>query len=53
MRLICAWCRKDLSDEKNSPEETPEEISYGICPECRVHFFPGSKESRQRKKVGG
>jgi hypothetical protein len=54
MRLVCAWCQKDISME-NSSGEISQDISYGICPTCRARFFPGSTDSPpppEREKGG-
>ena len=31
MRIVCAWCGKDMG-EKNGKGE--EEVTHGICEEC-------------------
>ncbi len=36
MRKICAWCKKEISENTELQFDT---ISHGICKECLVEFF--------------
>ena len=31
MRIVCAWCGKDMGEKKGNGEE---KITHGICQEC-------------------
>ena len=37
MKIVCAWCKKDMGIKKGGKKE---EISHGICKECYEKFFP-------------
>jgi PAS domain-containing protein len=36
MKVICAWCRSDMSNGNGGPES--DRVSHGICPDCRNTF---------------
>jgi DNA-directed RNA polymerase subunit RPC12/RpoP len=40
MKRICAWCGRDLDQER--PENQPR--THGLCPECRRRFFAVAKD---------
>jgi len=40
MRIVCAWCGKELG-EKEPLED--KRITHGICPECLAKYFPEKK----------
>ncbi len=33
MRIICAWCRRDMGTK---PGGKPQDVSHSCCPECVV-----------------
>jgi PAS domain-containing protein len=37
MKQICAWCNREISADSG---QSDNEISHGICEECRDYFFP-------------
>lgn len=45
MKVICAWCKTVIK------EGDDEKVSHGICPECRVKYFP-RKENKMEHILG-
>lgn len=48
---ICAWCKQIRNDkgywqavEQYIEEHSDAEFTHGICPECKLKFFPGSSK---------
>ena len=37
MKVVCAWCEKELVPEKG---QDVDRVSHGICDDCRNYFFP-------------
>jgi len=45
MKVICAWCKKDLGTEEG-PED---QISHGMCDECKVQFDEDLKKLKEER----
>jgi hypothetical protein len=45
MRIICAWCKKVISDPGNTTEE-----SHGCCPDC-VNTLQLEVEKLQKERI--
>jgi PAS domain-containing protein len=39
MKIICAWCQKALTEDRNPKAE----VSHGICPDCMENLFGPSR----------
>ena len=37
MKVVCAWCKKDLGEKEPLKDKS---ITHGICPECEAKYFP-------------
>lgn len=44
MKVICAWCKKDMGTKNGAPG-THNDVSHGICPECKARV---QEEIRQQ-----
>jgi hypothetical protein len=44
MKVICAWCKKDLGEKDGEGQEG--QTSHGICPECYLKV-KGSRDENQ------
>ena len=39
MKVLCAWCKKEIGDNPNQDEGSNFEITHGICEPCSDYFF--------------
>ena len=39
MKIICAWCKKEIGDKPDQDEASNFEITHGICGPCKEYFF--------------
>lgn len=39
MKIICAWCEKEIGNKLDQAEASNFEISHGICGSCKDYFF--------------
>jgi len=46
MRVVCAWCGKDLGEKEGAGKE---EVSHGICQECLAKLEV-KKRARPKKQ---
>jgi len=45
MKVICAWCKKDLGTEEG-PED---QISHGMCDECKKKWDEDLKKLKEER----
>lgn len=41
MKRICAWCKKELSENNKETPADSKQISHGICPDCVRNLMKG------------
>lgn len=46
MRIVCAWCGKDIGEKKCEGEEE-EEVTHGLCEKCFARL-----EAERKRKTG-
>jgi len=46
MRIVCAWCGKEIGKKENDDEE----VSHGLCEECFAKL-EAEKESKTEKET--
>lgn len=46
MKIVCAWCQKDLGEKDGGGKEG---ISHGICTECKDKLQYKSNNLERRK----
>ncbi len=39
MRVVCAWCKRQLKSCEGYVAGDPDKVSHGICPECVREMF--------------
>jgi len=39
MKVICAWCKKEIGNKSCQDETSDFEITHGICRSCKDYFF--------------
>jgi PAS domain-containing protein len=39
MKVICAWCKKEMGDTPDQDGDSNFEITHGICRSCKDYFF--------------
>lgn len=49
MKVVCAWCNKELG-EKEPLEDTS--ITHSICDECKNKYFKEIKDAEANTKEG-
>jgi len=42
MRIVCAWCKKDMGEK---PPYEDKGTTHSICPECKAKHFPEGAQS--------
>ena len=47
MRIVCAWCGKDLGEKEGAGKE---KVTHGICQECLAKL-EAQKERRTEKET--
>lgn len=48
MKIICAWCSKEITVHTSQSEASGFEVSHGICEACREHFFANIQTTLER-----
>lgn len=48
MKIVCAWCGKDLGEK---PPLEDKETTHGICEECAAKFKESIGEQKDRQKA--
>jgi PAS domain-containing protein len=43
MKVICAWCHKELEADPRRASGPGQKISHGICPSCEAYFLSGKR----------
>lgn len=41
MKIVCAWCGKDMGEK---PPYEDKSVTHSICPECKAKYFPEYEE---------
>jgi len=39
MKIVCAWCAKEIGNKAAGNGDPDYEITHGICPACKDYFF--------------
>jgi PAS domain-containing protein len=48
MKVICAWCRKEMGETPHQDEDARFEITHGICQACKDYFFSNQERTLDR-----
>jgi PAS domain-containing protein len=48
MKVVCAWCRKEIGDAPSPDEDARYEITHGICQACKDYFFSDQARTLDR-----
>lgn len=46
MKIICAWCKKDMGEK---PPLDDERVTHTICPECILDFDKERSDGREEE----
>ena len=48
MKVVCAWCKKEMGDASSPDEGSNSEITHGICAACKDYFFSDQARTLDR-----
>jgi len=48
MKIICAWCEKEIEDPEEQAGTSKYEVSHGICLSCKERFLSNEEYTLER-----